>query len=181
MVILKVQNMKTSIALVSGLALVSSPFVSSVSAGDREWATAGKVLTGIAAVHVLSRAFSPPPVYQTTYVVPSTPVFVQQPQVVYLPAQPLMVQQQSQQIIANAPTVAPAPIASAAPVYAPATPSYVVQQPVYVQQPPVYVTAPTFYAAPYYSPAPIISFGFGFGHYGGYGCGPRQFRGHHGW
>lgn len=77
--------MKTSIALLSGLALVSSPFVSSVSAGDREWATAGKVLTGVAAVQVLSRAFCPPPVYQTTYVVPTTPVYVQQPQVVYAP------------------------------------------------------------------------------------------------
>lgn len=67
-------------------------------AGDREWATAGKVLTGVIAGAVIAKSFEPAPVYTETRVVyqpaptvvyQSAPVVVQ-PQVVY--AQPVYVQ-----------------------------------------------------------------------------------------
>jgi len=56
--------MKNKIAL--GLAAFVA--LTNVKAGDREWATVGKVLTGVAALHVVERIVCPP-----------------QPQVVYVP------------------------------------------------------------------------------------------------
>ncbi len=175
--------MKTSIAVLSGLALTASPFLQPAQAGNREWATAGKILTGVAAVHILSRAFDPPPVYQTVY---TTPVVVQAPpQVVYQPV-PVVVQQPAAPVVVqappapapaipNAPTVPPAPVVNAAP-----PPTYVVQQqPVYVQQAPVYVAPAPVYVAPVYIPPPVVSFGFGFGHY--YGRGPVFYGHRHCW
>ena len=56
-------NVKTLVATVTGLAVLglSAP---SVSAGDREWATAGKVLTGLLAGAAIAKAIEPVPVYQ---------------------------------------------------------------------------------------------------------------------
>lgn len=68
--------------LLAALTLTSSAF-----AGDREWATVGKVLTGVAAVTVIDRIVNPP-----------------QPVVVY--AQPVVVYQ---------PVVTPAPVVVASP------------------------------------------------------------------
>jgi hypothetical protein len=152
--------MKTILAVFGGIAVTASPFIPTAQAGDREWATAGKILTGVAAVHVLSRAFDPPPVYQAAYVAPAPVVVQAAPQTVYVQPAPVVVQQ-----VAPAPVVAPAPTVAAAPV-APAAP-VVVTQPVYVQPAPVYVAAPQpVYVAPvYYYPRPVISFGFGFGGY----------------
>jgi hypothetical protein len=62
--------MKNKIAL--GLAAFVA--LTNVKAGDREWATVGKVLTGVAALHVVERIVCPP-----------------QPQVVYV-SQPVVVQ-----------------------------------------------------------------------------------------
>ncbi len=81
-------------------------------AGDREWATAGKVLTGIIAGAVIAKSFEPAPVvYQPapTVVYQSAPVVVQQPQVVY--TQPV-VYQPAPVILQPAPVVVyrPAPI-----------------------------------------------------------------------
>lgn len=68
-------------------------------AGDREWSTAGKILTGLFAAQVIARAVEPAPVYvqpAVTYsyapapapvVVQSAPVYVQ-PQVQYVVAPP---------------------------------------------------------------------------------------------
>ena len=110
-------------------------------AGDREWAVAGKVLTGIAAVGVISRLVEPAPtvVYQPAPVVYQTVVAAPPPpQVTYVPA---------------------APVATAAPVYVPApapaapTTAVVYQSApsvVYVAAPaPVYVAAPPVVIAPY--------------------------------
>lgn len=78
-------------------------------AGDREWATAGKVLTGVIAGAVIAKSFEPVPVYtQTTVITPApvvvaqpAPIVVQQPQVIY--THPVIVQ--------SAPVVvAPAPV-----------------------------------------------------------------------
>lgn len=112
-------------------------------AGDREWAVAGKVLTGIAAATVVSRLLDPAPCVGTTAVVyQQPPVYVVNP-----PPAPV--------VVAPAPVAPPAPVAYAVPpptvVYA--TPPTVVYAPpaVVVSGPPVYV-AP----APVVIPAPVF-------------------------
>lgn len=80
--------MKNNIAL--GLAALVALTNVKVNAGDREWATVGKVLTGVAALHVVERIICPPQP-QVVYVhqpvvVQSVPVvhYVPSPQVVYV-------------------------------------------------------------------------------------------------
>ena len=109
--------MKKTIAIF-GLSALTAATVQTAFAGDREWATVGKVLTGVAAVHVLSHALQPAPVYPTTVYAAPPPVYL----------------------------VAPAPVVPPAPVYLPPAPVVFYPQPVYVA-PPVYVT-PRFYAPP---------------------------------
>lgn len=64
-------------------------------AGDREWATAGKVLTGVIAGAVIAKSFEPAPVYTETRVVyqsaPAPVVYQPAPTVVYQSA-PVVVQ-----------------------------------------------------------------------------------------
>ena len=81
--------MKNNIAL--GLAALVALTNVKVNAGDREWATVGKVLTGVAALHVVERIICPPQP-QVVYVhqpvvVQSAPVvqYVPAPQFVYVP------------------------------------------------------------------------------------------------
>lgn len=66
-------------------------------AGDREWATAGKVLTGVIAGAVIAKSFEPAPVYTETRVVyqpaPAPVVYQPAPTVVYQSA-PVVVQPQ---------------------------------------------------------------------------------------
>ncbi len=145
--------MKTKIGLLTLAGLMTAASVQPVLAGDREWATAGKVLTGVMAGSILARAFepaprvvyAPPPVYYTQTVVAAPPA----PVVVAAPAN----------------TIANAPVVQAAPVV-----GQPIVQPVYVQQPaPVVVYQQPVYVAPapvYYYPRPVIGFHFGFG--GGY-------------
>ena len=120
------------------LALGLGAFVPGVRAGDREWAVAGKVLTGLAAASVVARVLDPAPCAATTAVVYQQPaVYVAPPPVVYA-----------------APVVAPAPVAPPAPVYyapapapvyyAPAPVVYAAPAPVYVAPAPVYIPAPVF-------------------------------------
>jgi hypothetical protein len=85
----KKQNMKRTIAALTLLA-VTAAGVQTASAGDREWATAGKVLTGLFAASVVARALEPAPVYQTaTYYAP--PVYVTPPAQVYVQPAPVVV------------------------------------------------------------------------------------------
>ncbi len=93
--------MKTMIVTLTTLALLGGSS-QQVPAGDREWATAGKVLTGLVAGSVFLKALEGPPVYyQTrTYYVP-TVVQVPPAQTVYVQPAPAPVaaqpgQQQSQ-------------------------------------------------------------------------------------
>jgi hypothetical protein len=87
--------MKNNIAL--GLAALVALTNVKVNAGDREWATVGKVLTGVAALHVVERIICPPQpqvvyVHQPVIVQPATVVqYVPAPQVVYV-QQPVYVQ-----------------------------------------------------------------------------------------
>lgn len=120
--------MKKTILVLSTVAVVSAS-LSEATAGDREWAVAGKVLTGVVAASVLARAIEPAPVcapapvvYQTVTVAPPAPV-------VYAAPAPVVYS-------APAPVVyaAPAPVVYAAPatvVYAPA-PVYMAPAPVVV-------------------------------------------------
>lgn len=97
-------------------------------AGDREWAVAGKVLTGVAAASVLSRAFLPPP---AVVYAPPVPVY-SAPPVVYAPPPPVVYRQ---------------------PVYVQPAPIYVRPAPVYVSPAPVIAyppPVPYFYARPRY-------------------------------
>ena len=76
------------------IAALGATLTSQTFAGDREWATVGKVLTGVAAIHVIDRVLNPPTqvvyvqpqpvVYAQPVVVQPQPVVYVQPQVVYV-------------------------------------------------------------------------------------------------
>ena len=68
------------------IAALSATLVSQTFAGDREWATVGKVLTGVAVIHGIDRIVNPPT--QVVYVQPQ-PVVYAQP-VVYVQPQPVV-------------------------------------------------------------------------------------------
>lgn len=128
--------MKTMIATVTAVTLLGVGLPRSV-AGDREWATAGKVLTGVVAASVLARALEPPPVY----VAPPTYTYT------YTYAYPGY----------PGTTVVAPPVAMAAPVYvAPPPPP----PPVYVVPPPpvvMYGPPACRPIAPVYVPArPVV-------------------------
>ena len=79
--------------LIVGSVLASLISLQAVKAGDREWAVVGKVLTGVAAVHVIDRIVNPPT--QVVYVQPqpvvyAQPVVVQAQPVVYYQAAPVV-------------------------------------------------------------------------------------------
>jgi hypothetical protein len=72
------------------IAALSSTLITQTFAGDREWATVGKVLTGVVAIEAVGRIINPPTqvVYvQPAQVVYSQPVVVTTQPVVYQPAQ----------------------------------------------------------------------------------------------
>ena len=132
-----------AVGVLSAVALTS--VIPAVEAGQREWATAGKVLTGVVAGSLLVRALEPAPqaVYQAPppQVVYQQPVVIQQPQVVAPPPQVVYVQ-------------APAPQT----VYVAAPPQVVY----YAAPPVVYLPAPVCYAP---RPRVIVGFGHGYGHH----------------
>jgi len=84
--------MKNKLMAVFGAILLASNM--SVYAGDREWATVGKVLTGVAAIQVIDRIVNPP----------TQVVYVQQP-VVYTQLAPVVVQSHPVVYVQPAPVV----------------------------------------------------------------------------
>ena len=80
------------------IAALSATLASQTFAGDREWATVGKVLTGVAVIHVIDRIVNPPT--QVVYVQPQPVVYAQpvvvqpQPVVYYQPVNVVYVQPQ---------------------------------------------------------------------------------------
>lgn len=75
------------------IAALGATLTSQTLAGDREWATVGKVLTGVAVIQVVDRVLNPPPqvVYvQSQPVVYTQPVVVQPQPVVYVQPQPVV-------------------------------------------------------------------------------------------
>lgn len=153
--------MKKMILAITTLALAGAS-VQNAAAGDREWATAGKVLTGILAAKVVTQAFQPPPVY--TY--QPAPVYSYQTSAVYGPAPT---------VVAAAPTVAPAPVVQTTVVQPAGTVVYQTAAPVYYESAPVVVYRPAYCApAPYYyGPSVSIGFGFGGSRYGSHHRGGR--------
>lgn len=102
--------MKYSIAILS-LSALAAASIPKASAGDREWATVGKILTGVAAVHAISHAVHPAPVYVSA-----------RPQVVYVPSAPPVVLAHTAPVYyaQPAPVVAyQVPVCVPAPVYYP--------------------------------------------------------------
>jgi len=78
--------MKTLIATLAAAALLAGG-TTRAAAGDREWATAGKILTGVVAGAVIASAIAPAPVYTCQaagWYAPPPPVYVRPaPVVVY--------------------------------------------------------------------------------------------------
>lgn len=144
--------MKTLITTVTALAVLTIG-TEKTFAGDQEWATAGKILTGLVIGGAVASALQPPPVFHAPAVVYTPPPVVYAPQpVVY---------------------TRPAVVAAPAPVYiqAPPAPVYVRPAPapvVVYAPPPVYYVRPApvfYYGHRHYVPRPVVNFhvGFGFG------------------
>jgi hypothetical protein len=145
-VLTKGNNMKTPIIVLTALA-VAGASLKPATAGDREWATAGKILTGVVAASVLAKAINPPEYTVTTYY-PSATVITPAPVCV----QPTVV------------TVVPAPVVVAA--QPPAT-LFVQPAPVIVRTTPVYVAPTTACVQPVtvvMAPPPTVRYSFGFVH-----------------
>lgn len=129
--------MKTAIAILTAATLLGAG-VPKAQAGHDEWATAGKILTGLVIGGALATALQPAPVYHA-------------PTVVYAPP-PV--------------AVAPVPVVAApAPVMVVPAPVVVRPAPVVVYPAPVYCPAPVYRYAPvrYYAPGPRVSFHIGVG------------------
>ena len=143
-ILMKTRMTTTTLAM----ALTLGAALPRASAGDREWAVAGKVLTGIAAATVVSRLLDPAPCAGTTAVV------YQQPPVYVVTPPPAPVVLAPAPGVAQAPVCPPAPVAYAtpAPTVVYATPAVVVSgPPVHVAPVPVVVTAPVFVHRPHRS------------------------------
>ena len=114
--------MKKALITMTTLALLGAS-TPRASAGNCEWATVGKVLTGVGAGFILAKALEPQPVYVAApvYATPA-PMVVQQPapvvvQTVTTVSQPVIVQSVPV-IYQPAPVVYAAPVVMR-PVYAP--------------------------------------------------------------
>lgn len=80
------------------IAALGATLTTQTFAGDREWATVGKVLTGVVAIQVIDRIVNPPT--QVVYVQPqpvvySQPVVVHPQPVVYVQPAPVVYVQPS--------------------------------------------------------------------------------------
>ena len=121
--------MKKIISSLAALAVTGMAL--NTSAGDREWAAAGKVLTGVFAGSIIARAFQPAP----------TVVYYSSPPV-YAVAPPVYVQ--------TVPACAPAPVmVQAAPVYVQPQVVYVQPAPAVVYARPAFVHRPHFHGRPH--------------------------------
>jgi hypothetical protein len=147
--------MKTIQKMVCGglVLAVAAASVPSVQAGDREWATAGKVLTGVAVVGALHNLFAP----RTEVVYSSYPqqVVVQQP-VVYQQAY-----------------TAPACVQPVVTQHGPTQTIVVPAQPMVVYVPVVHQPAPRVV---YVAPAPRFTVGIHYSSHGGHGGHGRSHR-----
>jgi len=92
--------------VIVGAVLASLMSLQVVKAGDREWATVGKVLTGVVVIEAVGRIVNPPT--QVVYVQPQPVVYAQpvvvqpQPVVYYQPAPVVYVQPQPAVVVYGA-------------------------------------------------------------------------------
>jgi len=135
----RLPTMKKLLLTLTAFGFLSTP---SAKAGDGEWATAGKVLTGIFAakvIHDLARPRHRQYTRTTTVYTsqPTTVVYQQSPTVVYT-QQPTVVYQQPQTtVIQNPPVAVRTPVRTTVPQVIQQTPQrQVIQQPQVVQQQP---------------------------------------------
>jgi hypothetical protein len=162
---------------VTTLALLGAS-VPRVEAGDKEWATAGKVMAGVGAGLLLAKAFepepvrvySPPPVY-----VQPAPVIVSQPAPVVV-QQPQVIVQQPQQTVVYTQPVVQRVIVQQPVVYQPAPVIYQPAPVVYAPAPVVYA-APVYVGRPHYRPHVGFHISFGGGHHHRH----HHHRGHDRW
>jgi hypothetical protein len=130
--------MKKTILALTTVALVSAT-LPRAAAGDREWATAGKVLTGVLAFGALAHALDAS-CHRTEVVYVPVPTLLPPP--VYVQAPPA--------VVAIPP---PRPVCyRPAPVYVQPAPVYVATAAVYAQPAPVYAAPTTAFV----SPAPVV-------------------------
>ena len=101
------------------LLAIAGAGIQTAKAGDREWATAGKILTGVVAGAVIANAVNAQPAtYSASYYSHSTPAYAYCPPPTYCPPPPRVL-------------VVPAPVVCApSPVIVYRTPVYVAPQPV---------------------------------------------------
>ncbi|MGC8885537.1 MAG: hypothetical protein ACP5MG_00060 [Verrucomicrobiia bacterium] len=148
--------MKKLIAVVTAIGILGATSTFPVKAGDREWATAGKIMTGVVAGIALANLLAPepPPVVYTS----SSTVYVPQPQTtVVVPQTVTTVVTQQQVVVQSAPVAVqtqPAVVVQSTPVVVQTVP--VVPAPVVVAPPPVVVYRPPFIV---HHP-PVFSFGY---------------------
>jgi len=108
--------MKNSIAIFSLTALAAAS-VQTASAGDREWATVGKILTGVAVVHAIGHAVHHAPVHvvhhaPAVYVPAPVPIVVTVPPRAYY-------SHHAPVVVCHPPVVVPA-LVCITPIYRPA-------------------------------------------------------------
>src|SRR5687768_7598854 len=113
----KKEHMKTAVLTLSVLPLLAATSYQA-AAGDREWATAGKVLTGLVAAQVISQAVHPAPYYAPAPVYYAPPPVVMHPAPVYV--QPAPVYYPAPPVV----HVRPAPIFVPPPLFFPPRPSF---------------------------------------------------------
>lgn len=105
--------MKTAVLLAT-VAALSSAVVTPTFAGDREWATAGKVLTGVAVAGVLADAFRPHCETSVVYAPAPAPVVVSPvcapPSVVYVPTPPVCYTAPTRVVYVPAPVIYARPV-----------------------------------------------------------------------
>jgi hypothetical protein len=109
--------MKTIATTFTALAILGASHFQA-AAGDREWATAGKILTGVVAGAAIARAFEPVPVYTTTTYYPAPVVYAPTPAPVFIQPAPAIVYAAPPAVVYSAPVVYSTPIVvRPAPVY----------------------------------------------------------------
>lgn len=120
---MKAKHMK-KLVLVAAVVALAAAQVQTAKAGDREWATAGKILTGVAVGAVVASAINANASYSVTYssapayCPPPAPVIVAPAPVVYCP--PPVVYAPPRVVYAPAPAYCPPPVVVyRAPVYCP--------------------------------------------------------------
>lgn len=147
--------MKRTIAIITAIGIIGAITPVPANAGDKEWATAGKIMTGVVAGIALANLLAPEPA--PVYTVSSTPVYVAPPQTTVVVPQTVTTVVTQQQVVVQTPAVVQTPVVvQPAPVVVQPVPAPVVVAPAVIPPPPVVVHHPPLVV---YHP-PVFSIGF---------------------